>query len=753
MLRQLRAPRSGALAMLSLLVLSAAPAGAAGAWGTFLRPFTYNDLIATADTVWCATGEAGLVYYDRAAARFSSYTREPGGLASNHLSSLAFDRSGQLWVGTLDAGVSRLAPDGTWGLLNAFDGLPDLGVNAVRTQGDTVWIGTEKGLALYNGTEISGRLPDGVNPSPFASDEITGIVVHGDSLWVSTGAGVYYGSIAAALTSWTPVTTGLPAGRVNTLVGDGLDVWALAANRLWRAGGGDTWAAVGGLSNVYRVSDDFGHVIATSDSGLFEWDGSAWGRINSSLLSFNAPKYEYGTTADPSGTAFAAAYGGFYEQQPGPNPWTQSFPPGPVGNNDQNLAIHGSKVYVATFDEGMSRYDGGNWTDWFPVSCTTNCAETFYFPIFSTGMLVDQQGLFWLGCWGVSVDVMDDTQPTPAVQHLWVSNLLSDDRHTWLWSAAADSAGGRWFGMDTPCLGCDQQHDPIGIDYYDSSERLLANYQPGTSDSALDMANNQVRSLEYDAATGNMWVGFGGHGVQYFKVPSQTGDLRLTFNTITDAERLDVFSVIPHRDSIWVFNTSDLRLYTAYGATNIGIGYSIPAGPAPRDAVHPMDVARDGTVWLGTANGVRVYHPGGATEDFTAANSPLADDEVRTIRIDRATGVVWIATASGLNRFDPGYVAPPPPKLASLKVRLYPNPAPIANLLGSPVRISGNAQRYQGKVYGIDGRLVRRLGAAANGDILWDGLDDNGHLVRPGLYLVRVEAGGRAATVRVTLLR
>ena len=730
----------------------AASSRAAGAWSTFVRPQIYNDLAASAETVWCATEEAGLVVYDRAADRFASITREPGGLASNHLTSLAFDRRGRLWIGTRDAGVSRRSPDGTWGLLNAFDGLPSLDVNAVRAQGDTLWIGTTAGLALFDGSEIRGRLPDGVNPSPFASDDITGIVVRGDALWISTGAGVYYSSISSGLTSWTGVVTGLPVGPVDALVSDGTDIWAMAGDRLWRAQAGDTWASVPDFQLVYHVSDDFGTVIVSSDAGLSQWGGGTWNPINTSLGSFAAPRFIFATTSDPSGHVFAANSGGFYEQQPSSTPWIQRYPPGPPGNNVQNVEIHGGLAYMATFDEGVGRYDGSSWTPFFPVQCTTNCAETFYDPIFAFGMLVDRQGYVWLGTWGVSVDMMDDSGPTSQVQHLWISTQLADDRHTWLWSASADSAGGRWFGMDTPCLGCDQQHDPIGIDYYSASGRLLANYEPSKGDSALNMANNQVRSLAYEA--GRMWVGYAGHGVQWFSVPSDTTQLKLTFNSISDASRLDVFSVIPHSDSIWVFNTSDLRLYTGFGQSNNGIGYAIPAGPAPRGAVHPMDVARDGTVWLGTANGVRIYHPGGATEDLTAANSPLADDEVRAIRIDRATGVVWIGTASGLNRFDPGYVAPPPPKLAHLDIRVYPNPVPIANLIGAPVHITGNGLNYVARVFSVDGRLIRRLeGGAGNGDIVWDGRNDDGALVRPGLYFVRVEAGGRRATARVTLLR
>ena len=51
------------------------------------------------------------------------WMREPGGLASNRLSTLAFDRSLNLWVGTSGGGLSRLAPDGTWSVVNQFDGL------------------------------------------------------------------------------------------------------------------------------------------------------------------------------------------------------------------------------------------------------------------------------------------------------------------------------------------------------------------------------------------------------------------------------------------------------------------------------------------------------------------------------------------------------------------------------------------------------------------------------------------------------
>src|SRR5580765_6082872 len=162
-----------------------------GGWTTYLKPYRYSDLLVRGDTVWCATREAGLLRSSRSAQRFGAITRGPNGLSGNELTCLAYDRSGRLWVGTNGSGLSRMSADGSWTLVNQFDGLPADSVNCLRVEGDTVWVGTPRGIAFWNGTTIAGSLPIFGQPSPFASDNITGIVVHRDSLWVSTSNGVY----------------------------------------------------------------------------------------------------------------------------------------------------------------------------------------------------------------------------------------------------------------------------------------------------------------------------------------------------------------------------------------------------------------------------------------------------------------------------------------------------------------------------------------------------------------------------------
>ncbi len=144
--------------------------------------------------------------------------------------------------------------------------------------------------------------------------------------------------------------------------------------------------------------------------------------------------------------------------------------------------------------------------------------------------------------------------------------------------------------------------------------------------------------------------------------------------------------------------------------------------------------------------------PRGNLQDFGTANSPLADQEVRAIRVDPATGVVWIGTTRGLNRYDPGFRPPPPPAVPQLEFKIYPNPAWLSSI-GIAIKLDGNSTSYRGEVYDLRGRRLRRFSGVGNQGLVWDGRTDQGDLVGPGMYFIRVESAGKSGTSRVILLR
>lgn len=82
---------------------------------------------------------------------------------------------------------------------------------------------------------------------------------------------------------------------------------------------------------------------------------------------------------------------------------------------------------------------------------------------------------------------------------------------------------------------------------------------------------------------------------------------------------------------------------------------------------------------------------------------------------------------------------------ADKTIRAWPNP------FRASVRLQCGAQS-QLQVYDLTGRLVRNLASSA-GEVVWDGLNDDGLRLGPGVYFVRVDGSGGTVTRKVIKLQ
>jgi len=86
----------------------------------------------------------------------------------------------------------------------------------------------------------------------------------------------------------------------------------------------------------------------------------------------------------------------------------------------------------------------------------------------------------------------------------------------------------------------------------------------------------------------------------------------------------------------------------------------------------------------------------------------------------------------------------------------HATPNPSSSLVSLPIdrELDG---AIDADVYSVSGELVRSLTAAehvvGSGSIVWDGRDNRGTVVAPGLYIVRVTASGRTAVRKVLRIR
>jgi sugar lactone lactonase YvrE len=739
------------------LVLAAGIPGVAradGAWSTFIRAYRANDLLAEGDTVWCATLEAGLLRFSRAAHRFEPIVHEPGGLASNHLTALARDRSRRLWVGTQGAGASVLRADGSgWTLVNTFDGLPSDTVTAIEAAGDTMWIGTAGGLAFWNGVEIAGALPDGANPSPFASNFITGIEVMRDTIWVATTNGLYRSRVSALLSGaaapWTLAISGFIHSSVRAMAANDSTVFALDSVfvRRWDASS-NSWLVINGtIGPVQGLFDDRERVMVASGRGIFQWNGAQWDTVTTTLVSTGDSRRSFARDfvvgLDERGRVAAMNQTGIYVQPVAGDrgPWPGVLPDGPPGNDVYNLALDRGRLYVNTPEEGVGRYDGASWKYWFPpAQLVIESDTTLRRPSFAHALQVDADGRKWIACWDFALDVLDDSGTLDAVVHQWprtypVTQPDTVRYHTWAWCSTVDGSGGLWFGMDA-----NGSSISLGLESYDAAGNYVANYRPSNS----LMRGSVVHALTTDR-NGRVWVGYKGQGIDYFNLPAGGG--RPIFTAVRNTDNLSVSGLVAQGDALWALTSRELQRYSLSG--DLELTYDLPDPPA-NFASRPMDIASDGTIWIGTSNGVYVLDLDGTLRHLNQDNSPLAGNDVRAVQVDPGGRLVWFGTGEGISRYDRRYV-PPPLALPELRMSIFPNPAHQTGL-GVRLRVLGNASGLNGAIFDLGGRVVRRFTTRANGEVVWDGRDEHGELMNPGIYFVRAEAGGRVAVARVVLL-
>lgn len=733
------------LAALGLAFLGAASFAApafAARWDTYNNANRLGSVRAVALGVWAAS-DLGVHRYDPASGRFTRYAKAIGGLGSNNVAEVEVDATGNTWFATRGRGVSVLSTSGTWRSLTTFDGLPSDSVTALEQSPIGMWVGTRRGLALFEGFTLVAVWPDGVNPSPFASDVIHSIAHAGDSTYVATNNGVYVTKTDEGVT-WQRRVDGLSNLTVTFVAGLGSEVWAVAGGSVYRGGQTGTWTLeeTGIGAGVATLTARGGQLFAGATNGVHRWDGSSW-----VVLGGGFPASAW-TDVDPAGTIWAGNIEGLWRWNGAS--WQYLRAPGPTGNWVQGMQLVGSTLWFSTRDRGVSRFDGTNWRSYLPLG-PISVDTTFYGPSDIFGLLADRDGKVWAGQWGVGIARIDGSIEPPSFVHYYgPAEPGADSRDTFVWSSALDNAGNRYFGLDTPSLGV---VTPIGINRVGTDESRT-NFSPQGGQA---MSGPQVRAIAFAPGPAfEMWVGYARLGVDVFTDPTLNTRAAHFAETVPGGIPGllddDIWAIEFNGDDVWIATSDGLSRYSRATRTRRENVSTQP--PSSQGAVHPLTIDAEGGVWWATSGGVFHRRPDRSVEVFTVDNSPLLSNDVHSVIADKSTGDIWIGTVLGVNRYNPtassgnggGEVA----QGASFGV--YPNPA-FLSAAGTFIRATNLSGPFKGKVYDVHGRVVRHLLGNASTGVLWDGSDERGGRVSPGVYFIQVQAGGVTRKSRVLLLR
>lgn len=166
------------------------------------------------------------------------------------------------------------------------------------------------------------------------------------------------------------------------------------------------------------------------------------------------------------------------------------------------------------------------------------------------------------------------------------------------------------------------------------------------------------------------------------------------------------------------------------------------------------DIVVDGAnnKWIGTA-GAGVFYisdDGQKTFNiFTKENSPLPNNTINDIEINKVTGEVFIATESGMVSFR-GSATSGTSDLENVVV--FPNP--VRPEFSGNVAVSGLMDKANVKITDIEGNLVFEA-ISEGGTVLWDTKNFRGSKVASGVYMVLIsaESGEKTKVKKVMIVR
>jgi ligand-binding sensor domain-containing protein len=735
------AGRNLALAVFLVVLLAAAAPGTASATRLFIKNHVNSNQVAGL-AAWqgrlAAATLGGIVFADPASGDLEKLIGAPGGLPSNRLLCVATSPSGSLWAGTADKGLARLKPDGAFRrTLTSFDGLPSDRVQALFVHGDSVWVGTSGGVALFTENPTTGQFvlrrsdSNASTGGALAADDIRAFQLHGDTLWCGTSAGLS----AFAGGAWInrAAVLGVPV-RALELHEDTLWAATVAGPRRY-TGGVFTTVAAGHGGESLALHSSGGVLYSGSPAlGAFRYSpGAGW----TALGTLGLPNVRVNALETaPDGFLWIGTDGGLARNQLSGG-WDSFVAQGPATNGTQRAVADARGAWFANGnftplggDLGtVLHYDGQSWTSLTSTSTGGSLQPASVFAI-----LADRAGKLWFGHCCSGTDPRPRTERWDPATGVWdtlgVTNLF----------ALAQAATGLVYGGSV-------EHGN-GVYVFDgTTAALLDSLTPtNTQGTPPGLADNNLRGIAFDT-TGRAWIA---HATIGLDIWNGNG------------------TVLDHADDVWIhlgtgFPSPQTTAVVTTGTSSGWVGTVGGLARIRNDVVDPTVTATtndklpsllirdlaldsDGNLWVATLAGIaRVEASSGVVESWSTLDG-LVGDDVRSLAWDSQRGVLWVGTADGISEIFPGGGS----SGFSDRSYLYPNPL---GATATALRLGGITDEVMGEVRDLTGALIRRFRCDPVQNEVWNLRLANGSPASPGVYVVVLRAGDRTRILRAAVVR
>ncbi|MFC1725126.1 hypothetical protein ACFL4T_05840 [candidate division KSB1 bacterium] len=696
-------------------------------WKSYTFKGEISDFAFGEGQVWCATS-GGIFSVDLRDQSLTEFSNTEG-LMSNNVVSVEKDNVNNIWFAFREKGLMRLNLSNNRWDKKIIDISGELKINDICIHNNRMFIANDIGISEYllDKDEIRSNFK---NLGGFTSSiKVRKTYVIDDTLWAITAEGIAFASLDSPNLQdpefWTNYSvnvgsiTGLTKFKGMLYIGTENGVFRLESN---------AWSKTNDSKPV--------HFISSSDSKIFF---SVWSSIycgeninNLTRTGFNCFRIDNALVSGD--TIFTAANNNGLHLKIADS-FYNYLPDNPGGNTFNDLTIDkNGKLYCTSGvrnSKGVYTFYNGNWETITPDTLLNN--GNFFV------VEVDENNRKWLGTPGHGLIVIDDNDGFTVKKYDHSGDTLAGSdspEFVIVEDIKKDSQGNIWlinnFANNGKALVC---VTPENEWYYFSVDDGLR--------------SNILNTVSYDD-NNRIWIGSRNKGIFVLDYNGTLGNKsddswfylnnnELRSNTISALDLgLD--------GTVWIGTPDGINYYSLNSVGSL-------ISPVSSE-IHCFAVDGFDNLWVGTDKGLGIFNFYNYEWNiYTTENSPLIDNNINSIEINRKNGDIFIGTNSGMSKLTTPFKSP---DINYSNVIIYPNPFVLSK--HNQLIIKNLTGFSSVSVFSENGGLIRKLtydsSFISGVEGYWDGKDGNGQKVSSGIYIIAAaDAAGNRKSFKIAVIR
>lgn len=717
-----------------------------GKWENHTNQSDVNSITFSFDGLWAGTSGGAFLYTrDK---NFKQYNLI-NGLKELSIISIEKDNSGKIWLGGKSGFISVYEPS-----KNIFRTIVTIAltdktkkqINKLVFNNNKIFACTDFGLSVIDANSLSFG-DTYTKLGSFGIDSKVNNVLPLDTLWVATEKGIAIQK--SGLTnyldpqSWWNFTTtnGLPSNNVRTIAKFRDSIYVGTSNGLAVLINNFFQPVFQSLFSQKKINDlkvKGDSLLILSDNVLAIYANSRLSLIlENYFVNFREVEFDGNLIyiATNEGIIIIESTKAYFLYPPGPN--SNFFPSIAVDEKGQVWAASGKDVVL----RGFYRLSNGEWKNY----------TTTDYPIMGSNAIhrvkVTSGNTVWALGWGNGVIRITNDSQLVRFSRANVNGLngvIENPNFVVIKALAEDSRGNIW--MLNYRAGDNRSLIKFSKDStWDFFVNEINPSLTSTEDLVIDQNDTKWILLERAGQFQNI------EGIVYY---NETGKMPALWGFISKdkfGNYTPISIAVDLRNEIWIGTIQGL--------------YVIPNPTRPTERITSNYIMRTQYInciavdqlnnkWIGTTTGLWVLSPDGSQliAQYNTKNSPLPDNNIKSIAINHNIGTVYIGTDYGMASFNSFSVKP---KEVFEQLKIYPNPFVVNENSNINLLIDGLVKNSTIKVLTTSGDLVSEFTTPGGRVAIWNGRDKNSNIVPSGIYFIVAysEDGEQISTGKVAIIR